>query len=157
MVGYFDESFDAAEDVEFHFRLKKAGILAYTSPNFLIYSYPRQSFWDLCKQQKRYGEGRARFLKKYPDGFTKETLIPAGIFLSFLLSPLAFLYSKYLGVISITYLSVLLLYWLILLITGFTEAVNKKRFFPGILIALAIWITHLGLGGGFLKTIILPK
>ena len=29
-VGYFDETFDAAEDVEFHHRLKGAGIEAYT-------------------------------------------------------------------------------------------------------------------------------
>jgi len=80
-VGYFDEGFDAAEDVEFHFRLKQAGIDAFTSPDLLIYSYPRFSLKALFRQQTRYGEGRARFVKKHTEGFTKETPIPALIFL----------------------------------------------------------------------------
>lgn len=154
-VGYFDECFDAAEDVEFHFRLKKAGIKAFTSPDLLIYSYPRESFLALFKQQTRYGEGRARFVRKHPDGFTKETLIPSCIFLFFILSPFAFL-----GLTSLPqffYLVIMCLYWMILLITGFFEAIKRGDLIQGFFVALGVWTTHMGLGWGFIKTLLLPK
>jgi glycosyltransferase involved in cell wall biosynthesis len=152
-VGHFDESFDAAEDVEFHFRLKKAGIMAYTSPDLLIYSYPRESLLALFKQQVRYGKGRARFLRKHPDGLTIETLVPAGIFLFFLLSPFVFLILRHSNAIVIFSLGMMFMYWFILLLTGILEAVNRKRFFPAVFVAAAIWTIHMGLGWGFLKTI----
>jgi glycosyltransferase involved in cell wall biosynthesis len=153
-VGFFDESFDAAEDVEFHFRLKKAGISAYTSPKFLIYSHPRESLHSLFRQQVRYGIGRARLIKKDTGGFTKETPIPTLILLFFLLLPLFFFFSDISPWFLISYISIFILYWLILLICGFKETWGRKKIFPGIYIALAIWITHLGLGWGFLKTIL---
>ncbi len=65
-VGYFDEAFDAAEDVEFHHRLRFGGIQAYTSPELTIYSYPRQALAGLFWQMTRYGIGRARCLRKHP-------------------------------------------------------------------------------------------
>ena len=58
-VGYFDESFDAAEDVEFHYRLQAAGIQAYTSNRLTINSYPRSTIGGLFRQMMRYGLGRA--------------------------------------------------------------------------------------------------
>lgn len=156
-VGYFDESFDAAEDVEFHSRLKQAGIQSYTSPDLLIYSYPRDSLWALFRQQIRYGEGRARFVRKHRDGFTKETPIPAGIFLFFAISPLVVLGAWRFPSVGITYAAMMSLYLLILLITGFREAVARKRLFSGIWVGLAIWVTHMGLGWGFVKSIFLPR
>jgi succinoglycan biosynthesis protein ExoA len=152
-VGYFDESFDAAEDVEFHFRLKRAGIMAYTSPDLLICSYPRESLSSLFHQQVRYGVGRARLVKKHVGGLTIETPIPALIFIFFIALPLVALLSMHSSVIGIVYGSLLFLYCLILLITGIKEAMSKRSFFPGFLIAAAIWVTHMGLGWGFLKTI----
>ena len=152
-VGYFDENFDAAEDVEFHFRLKQAGIEAFTSPDLLIYSYPRNSLKALFHQQRRYGEGRARFVKKHADGFTKETAIPSLIFLFFLVFPVMLLFLPSVYLLSIPYAAVFALYWFILLSTGFKEAIDRNRFFPGISIALSIWVTHLGLGWGFLRKI----
>ena len=152
MVGYFDESFDAAEDVEFHYRLKKAGILAFTSPDFLIYSYPRESFTALFRQQVRYGEGRAKFVIKHPEGFTKETLIPAGILMFFALGPLAFIFRFLNASIPIAYTIAIMAYFAILIATGIVEATKRQRYLPGFIAALAIFITHLGFGFGFLKT-----
>ena len=155
-VGYVDEAFDAAEDVEFNYRVKQAGYKAYTSPNLLVYYYPRTSLWTLFKQQVRYGEGRARFARKHPDGLTKETPVPAFIFLLFILSPLTFIYSASLPQISIPYLAIIFLYWVILLCTGFFEAIKRKKLIQGIFIALGVWAIHMGLGWGFLKTVFLP-
>jgi succinoglycan biosynthesis protein ExoA len=152
-VGYFDEFFDAAEDVEFHFRLKQAGIMAYTSPDLLIYSYPRESLSSLFNQQVRYGVGRARLVRKNMKGLTKETPIPSLIFLFFVCLPLVLLFSFWFSWIGSVYAILVSLYWSILLVTGFKEALARERFFPGFLIAAAIWVTHMGLGWGFLKTI----
>jgi len=157
LVGGFDESFDAAEDVEFHYRIKRAGITAYTSPRLRIYSYPRESLMSLFKQQTRYGEGRARFVKKYPEGFTVETAIPMSIFSYHLLLPIMLIGINIVPIISISYFGLLILYWLILIITGLKEAHYRNKYIPGLFIALAIWITHMALGFGFLKYIFISK
>jgi len=151
-VGYFDESFDAAEDVEFHFRLKQVGIMAYTSPDLLIYSYPRESLSSLFRQQVRYGVGRARLARKHMGGLTKETPIPSIIFLFFIASPFAALLSIRSPAIGLAYGTLMGLYWLVLVATGIKEAISRKRFFPGIFVSMGIWITHMGLGWGFLRS-----
>jgi succinoglycan biosynthesis protein ExoA len=150
-VGYFDESFDAAEDVEFHYRLKQAGILAYTAPELLIYSYPRESVAALFRQQIRYGEGRARLVKKHPEAFTKETLVPVGVFLVTITAPFALLLWPYVAVPASGLLVFFFLYAAILIVTGFAEAVKRGRLFPAFYVALAVWTTHYGLGMGFLR------
>ena len=151
-VGYFDESFDAAEDVEFHYRLKKAGILAYTSPTLLIYSYPRESLSALFRQQTRYGDGRARLVKKHPESFTKETLVPVGIFCMTVLTPFALLLLPIIALPSIFVISICLLYASILFATGVFESLKHGHIIQAFYIALAVWTTHFGLGWGFTKT-----
>ncbi len=76
LVGYVDESFDACEDVEFNYRVEQAGLRAYTSPDFTVKYYPRESFSGLCRQMIRYGTGRFRFMKKHPAAFSVSTLVP---------------------------------------------------------------------------------
>jgi len=149
-IGYFDENFDAAEDVEFHFRIKKSGLLAYTSPLLLIYSYPRSTFLDLFKQQTRYGEGRVRFIKKFPEAFTIETLIPIGVFLFFLLFPLLFV-SYVPWFVKIVWIVSFLMYIGILSTTGIIEALKREKILPFLWVASGILVTHLGLGWGILK------
>lgn len=152
-VGHFDESFDAAEDVEFHFRLKQAGIMAYTSPDLLIYSYPRESLSSLFRQQMRYGIGRARLIKKHRSSFTKETPFPSLILIFFVIWLISLFFYSHFSLLSSLFTIVMIIYWLILLGTGFREAVLRRRVAHGILIALTVWTTHMGLGWGFLKTI----
>jgi succinoglycan biosynthesis protein ExoA len=153
-VGYFDESFDAAEDVEFHFRLKKNGIMAYTSPVLLIYYFPRRTLKELFYQQVRYGIGRARFVKKHPAGFTKETPIPSLIFIYLLSFPfILFLFHRFKLLASIYFIG-LLTYWAILLLTGFMQGNKGEKIAASIYIAAAISTTHLGLGWGFIKKVL---
>ncbi len=66
-LGGYDENFDAAEDVEFNARARRAGILAFTSPAFTLRYYPRESLGALWRQCRRYGQGRARLWRKHPD------------------------------------------------------------------------------------------
>lgn len=156
-VGYFDEAFDAAEDVEFHYRLSKYGILAYTSPALTINSYPRSTLSGLFRQMRRYGIGRARLVRKHPAAFTKETLVPVGVILLSSLMPLIIALAWWMPMLALSCIVLFFLYWSILLAAGFKIAWEKRRVFPALLVAVAIWIVHLGLGGGFLQAIFLPK
>jgi len=65
-IGFFDESFDACEDVDFNLRARQAGLKAYTSPRLTIRYKPRESLASLFKQMARYGSGRARLFVKRP-------------------------------------------------------------------------------------------
>lgn len=78
----FDEGFDAAEDVEFNFRLESEGHRAYMSPEFKIFYYPRKNIFGLAKQMFRYGVGRARFTNKHFDGRQAELLGPVAVLLA---------------------------------------------------------------------------
>ncbi|XXJ20913.1 glycosyltransferase family 2 protein [Desulfovibrio caledoniensis] len=75
-IGYVDENFDACEDVEFNYRVEKAGLPAYTSPRLLVQYYPRDSLASLFRQMGRYGLGRWELLMKHPDTLSLNLLVP---------------------------------------------------------------------------------
>jgi glycosyltransferase involved in cell wall biosynthesis len=66
-VGEFDESFDAAEDFEFNYRVRMAGYRSFSSGKLAVAYYPRASFPALFTQMCRYGIGRLRLLRKHRD------------------------------------------------------------------------------------------
>jgi GT2 family glycosyltransferase len=65
-IGFFDESFDACEDVDFNLRARQSGLKAFTSPRLTIRYRPRESLGSLFRQMMRYGAGRARLFAKHP-------------------------------------------------------------------------------------------
>jgi succinoglycan biosynthesis protein ExoA len=156
-VGYFDESFDAAEDCEFHHRMKRAGIRAYTSPALTIYSFPRETLGGLFRQTVRYGIGRARLVRKHDDALTKETLIPPAVFLLFALAPLVLAVSFWWPVLGWLYGAPIAIYLSVVLGTGFACSLRRRRLLAGLAVAAAVCTTHLGLGWGFLKTVFRPR
>jgi len=64
-VGYFDEQFDACEDVDFNYRVHQHGLKAWTSPKLTVCYYPRSSIPGLWRQMVRYGQGRYRLTAKH--------------------------------------------------------------------------------------------
>ena len=80
-VGYFDEAFDAAEDVEFNYRVGKAGFQSFTSLKLGVYYFPRASLKGLFRQLSRYGTGRFRFMRKHREAISSGALIPALYFI----------------------------------------------------------------------------
>jgi len=76
-VGMYDERFDACEDVDFNYRVFKAGLRSYLSSRCAISYQPRSSLRGLFKQLVRYGRGRVRFVRKHPDALTISQLAPA--------------------------------------------------------------------------------
>ena len=62
LLLYFDENFDACEDVDFNYRVKKAGLKSYISQKLTVLYYPRSSALHrevatlaLGQTGKRYG------------------------------------------------------------------------------------------------------
>lgn len=86
--GGFDESFDAAEDLEFNYRLSKNKLRAFFSPKFSVYYYPRDCMSGLYVQMQRYGLGRIKFSKKHPESFNFEVLAPCLAVLTAFMSPI---------------------------------------------------------------------
>jgi succinoglycan biosynthesis protein ExoA len=76
-LGGYDETFDACEDVDFNTRIAAAGYKAYTDPRVAVYYEPRKSFAALFRQMMRYGVGRVRLARKYPDATSHSQWAPA--------------------------------------------------------------------------------
>lgn len=146
-IGYFDENFDACEDVDFNHRVKMAGLRSYISPKLRVFYYPRDSIQGLWKQMNRYGLGRFRFSQKHNLSSPMQWLAGAGVFtfvalliLAIMFDPMAAVFKNVFGL----YVLVILLYSLLLAF--------KEKELGCLLFGLLIFPTiHFGLGTGFLK------
>jgi len=149
-VGYFDEDFDACEDVEFNFRVNLAGLKAIISPKLRVRYYPRNTLTGLWKQMLRYGRGRFRFGKKHQQFSLFQTAAASGVVIMALLLLLA----PFSQGAAHLFKNLLSLYALIVLGVSLFLAINKKH--PGCLFygILIFPIIHFGLGTGYLLSFI---
>lgn len=144
-IGYYDESFDACEDVEFNYRVFKAGLNSYISPRLTIFYRPRSSAASLWRQMVRYGRGRFRLTQKHRDAFSWSQIIPAVLLVWLLLGGVASAFSRpfasVFGLSVAVYVAVVL--W-------FSLALGRRHGFGYVLTCPLIYLTiHLGLGAGF--------
>lgn len=149
-VGYVDEQFDACEDVEFNFRVSKAGMTCYSSPRLTVKYYPRENVRGLFRQMVRYGKGRFRFINKHQAALSLNQLIPAGFVLGLLCLCVLFLTNLNFGLflpLSLLYGA----YFLAIIAESLRLAIcNRWAFFwyfPGV-----FFTVHFGLGWGFLTS-----
>ncbi|MDR3234535.1 MAG: glycosyltransferase family 2 protein [Planctomycetaceae bacterium] len=75
-VGYFDEQFDACEDVEFNTRCDKAALRCYFEPAIAVRYVPRKTLSGLFFQLCRYGRGRVRLFRKHQETFSLKSFAP---------------------------------------------------------------------------------
>lgn len=148
-IGYFDERFDACEDVEFNHRLDTAGLRCFFSPSVLVRYHPRATLSGLFRQMTRYGQGRARLAVKHPSTWSLSSFLPAlfvlglavGLVLSWFDHRLALVYSGtialYVGIVLATSLGILLR--------------NPRQWRVAIWLPLVFPTIHLGAGWGSLK------
>jgi succinoglycan biosynthesis protein ExoA len=147
-VGFFDESFDACEDVEFNHRLHQAGLRCYFTPQVRVSYHPRATLSGLFRQMTRYGRGRVRLLRKHPTTVSLGCFLPALFVLGVLLGPLAAAMSS---VFALLYAGTLGLYALALASTSLSIALKARdlRLLPWL--PLAFLAIHFGAGGGILS------
>ncbi len=144
-VGFFDERFDACEDVEFNHRVARAGLRCWLTPRVRVRYHPRESLGQLFRQMVRYGRGRVRFLRKHPDSFSLSGFVPAAFLAGLVIGPLlATLFS----VLWTVYAGTLAVYIVLLLMTSLSISYRQRE--PALLPLLPLVFTtvHLGAGAG---------
>ncbi|MFH2048635.1 MAG: glycosyltransferase family 2 protein [bacterium] len=149
-VGYFDEKFDACEDVDFNYRVWKSGLKSFLSPKLTIFYYPRSTLKGLWRQMFRYGLGRFRFAQKHSLSSPILWLAGAGVLFFALLFLLSFISTPFFELFK----NVLGLYLLLVIFSSAYLSVSKKHL-GCLLYGLLIFPTiHFGLGMGFLAGIL---
>ncbi|HTF94658.1 MAG TPA: glycosyltransferase [Cellvibrio sp.] len=143
-AGYFDEKFDAAEDVEFNFRLKIRGYQAYISPQFKVFYYPRADITGLIKQMFRYGVGRAKFTGKHSCNINAELFVPPLVFITFICT---FLFLINRSSFLLLCISALLGYSA--LIVAFCKYFSRATHF--LAAPALLFLIHFGLAAGLMK------
>jgi succinoglycan biosynthesis protein ExoA len=112
-IGYFDERFDACEDVDFNYRADQAGLRCFLAARAAVHYYPRESLTGLFQQLARYGRGRVRLGRKHPGTLGWKSLAPAALVLLLMAGTVAAPFSTWarigLATLVVVYLSVILL------------------------------------------------
>jgi len=149
-IGYLDEYFDACEDVEFNYRVEKAGFKCFFTPNIALQYYPRATLSGLFFQLMRYGEGRASFLFKHREAMNVDVLKPVVLVLGVLFGWVSIFISEYL---FYAYVFCVLSYVLLLTYHAIKLRTNESAIFV-IKVFLAFAVTHFSLGIGLLKGVV---
>ena len=145
--GMFDESFDAAEDLEYNYRLEQAGIKAYISPRFTVRYYPRRDLRGLFQQMARYGVGRFMLVRKHPERVRLEFALPCLITLSLVVLPIVLMLVSQLFFLA---LSVLIALVLLIILLAFPVA-TRGGFASIMLTPVCFGVIHAGLAFGLLQ------
>ena len=146
-IGYFDEQFDACEDIDFNFRVRQAALKSYLSQKLTVFFFPRSSLQGLWRQMFRYGLGRFRFVRKHNLMAPVQWLAGAGVAGLALMALLSFLYTPAFDVFK----SLVALYLLIVVLFSAGLAAKDKHLGCLLYGPLIFPVIHFGFGIGFLS------
>jgi len=145
-VGYFDERFDACEDVEFNYRVAKAGFESFTSLGLAVYYYPRATLSGLFHQMKRYGMGRLRLARKHPANLSLGTIVPFVFTVGVPVLAVLSLFHP-----NLFYLLLLAVLPYLLMVGAASVTISAKNAWSYLPVLFPIFVAvHTGLGYGFL-------
>ena len=140
-LGGFDSSFYPGEDTKFCLDLVKSGKKILYDPNVLVFHHRRSLFIPHLKQIWNYSVHRGFFVKKFPETSFRFSYFLPSLFTIYIFSiPIFFLLSN-----SILLAIPFLFYLLFSLLTAAKERSLKAL----LLFPLAIFLTHLTYGIGF--------
>jgi GT2 family glycosyltransferase len=148
-IGYYDDQFDACEDVEFNHRVKAAGKKCFIDPALAVFYVPRSKLIGLFKQMRRYGYGRRALHGKHRAAFSVSQFLPAAIVLYFATLPLCILLPR---TMAAAYLAPAAAYVLALLWVAAGTATRFGR--QAALTPLILVATHFGLGMGWWASVV---
>jgi succinoglycan biosynthesis protein ExoA len=145
LMGEFDETFDACEDVEFNTRVRRAGLTCYFTPAVAVEYEPRGTLGGLFYQMARYGRGRARLARKCPATITGPSLVPPAWLVALVLGGFAAVAWWPLGLAALDSLAVYLFVVL-------AESVRLGRTgAPAWRLPMVFAAIHVGFGWGYLR------
>ena len=146
-IGFVDHTFRACEDVEFNYRVEKAGFNTFFSPKTAVYYYPRENLKGLFQQLLRYGEGRIRFTFKHPETINLNMFLPQIFIAGVFLGPILALMTK---TFLFFYLPFFVIYFGIVTIQSIRLSLGSGVSFILKLI-LVFFVIHSSLGIGLMK------
>jgi succinoglycan biosynthesis protein ExoA len=150
LMGGFNESFDACEDVEFNTRVRQVGLTCYFTPTVTVEYQPRGTPRGLFKQMARYGRGRARLARIHPGTISMPSVVP-----SLWLVWLAF--GGLVGVLSLPLALAVAGSLTIYLLVVLAESARVRPAISGISLArllIAFATIHIGFGSGYLHEMV---
>ena len=151
LVGFYDESLLANEDYEFNTRIRKAGGKIWFDPSIRSVYFSRAHLSGLASQYFRYGYWKWRMLQRFPDTLRWRQGLPPLFVLSLLgIAILAVFLPLFRVILGVE----LILYILVLAITGIREASQRGHAFLLVGFPLAVSTMHLCWGSGFLWSMI---
>lgn len=161
VVGPYDETFDACEDVELNVRVRQAGLKAVLTSAAEIFYVARNSPQALFKQMARYGTGRMRLMRKHASERSMKVFVPLAIFTFIALTPVVDLALPW--PVARGWSTIVGLYVLTLFSAGFFAAAKEKassfsaKVRLGAAVAFALLVIHVGLGWGELRGLLTSR
>ena len=140
-VGGFDEKFILNEDTNLSYRVRSKGYKLYFIPDSFVYHHRRSSFKAFSKQFYNYGVSRMRSMQTDLEYADLRIIILLSLFLTFPLIPY---FMPFLG------LSLLLLYFLIILSTGLYSAIKNNTMLLLLYVPLVFLIEHISYAIGLI-------
>lgn len=153
-VGAFDENLLSNEDYEFNVRIRQRGGKVWFDPDIRCVYFARKNLRDLAKQYWRYGYWKFQMLKRYPRTLRWRQALPP---LFVLCNVLGIILSVFSSRAMYFYLSVMVVYLLLLLGAGIKEAFKQKNLAQIFYVPVAIMCMHFAWGAGFLFSAILKE
>jgi glycosyltransferase involved in cell wall biosynthesis len=154
-VGLFDETLLTNEDYEFNTRVRQSGGKVWMDPSIQSIYFARSNIKELAHQYWRYGYWKAQMLRRYPETLRWRQVLPPLFVFSLgglALISLAWYLARWLLVI------IVLLYIVVILITGIQMSFRNRDFSLSIGVPLAIATIHLSYGSALLWGLVVrPK
>jgi GT2 family glycosyltransferase len=154
-VGGFGSRFWPGEDTKLCMELNMQGKKIIYDPKILVYHHRRDSFKKHLLQVLNYSVHRGYFVKKFQKNSAKLLYFLPTVFIFFLV--IGFIISFLNIYFSYCYLSILLLYIVLLFTNSIIRFRENKNFFISFLLIPSIFLTHLFYGLGFLKGLFLRE
>ncbi|MDR0336972.1 MAG: glycosyltransferase family 2 protein [Planctomycetaceae bacterium] len=147
MVGTFDETFDACEDVEMNYRIDRAKLICYFDPAIAVHYVPRKTLAGLMFQMHRYGRGRVKLFRKHRETFSLKSF-GLGFFV---FGVILGLLSSWFHVLLLSfYIFVLGFYILAILCESIRITILNCRFVLLFFLPIVFVAIHFGFGFGIL-------
>jgi succinoglycan biosynthesis protein ExoA len=149
----YDETMTQCEDTDFNYQLIKAGYCLLKHPLALVHQYRRSNPQEFFRQMVNYGEGRARFTRKYPETLHWYHLLPLIIIfypILFLIVLFMFL-THFVGLYIFLLISIPILIYIVVDLLYAVFISIKINNWKGVCSIIIFPIVHFGYGIGFLK------
>jgi succinoglycan biosynthesis protein ExoA len=153
-VGYFDERFDACEDVEFNHRIDRTKLKCFFSPSIQVRYFPRTNLTGLFRQIARYGRGRVRLFRKHHESFALGSFLPAMFWLGVFVGWTGgFLWP----ILWFVYFGILALYAGAILAESVLISITQKQLRLLYLLPVILLTIHLASAMGVFRELIVPS